>query len=145
MTMDEAPDLAERSVLDTAFYEWLLSDHPLAEAERRRRREASFARRAEERDRVREITGRWPADAPEDKARLRESLGRLTQGQAQRDRWDRAVDDEIGLEKMRAEWETHVRVSGDDPDYRYPAHYCGPEASQYPPPPPVQDGRGSQG
>ena len=137
--MDEAPDLSQRSVVDTAFYEWLLSDHPLAEAERRRRREASFARRAAERARVREITGRWPDDVPEGAARLRESLGRLTDGQAQRDRWDQALAEEIGLETMRAEWETHVRVSVEDPGYRYPAHYCGPGAGQYPPPPPVQD------
>lgn len=95
--MDDTPDLTERSTADPAFYEWLLSDHPLAEAERCRRREASFARRAAERARVREITGRWSADVPEDKARLRESLGRMADGQAQRDRWDKAVDAEIGL------------------------------------------------
>jgi hypothetical protein len=65
-------------------------------------------------------------------------MGRLTGGQAQRDRWDRAVDEEIGLEEMRAEWETHVRVSGDDPDYRYPERYRGPGASQYPPPLPLR-------
>ena len=73
--MDEVLDLSQRSVLDTAFYEWPLSDHPLAEAERCRRREASFARRAAKRARVREITGHWPPDAPEVAARLRESLG----------------------------------------------------------------------
>jgi hypothetical protein len=132
-------------VLDTAFYEWLLSDHPLAEAERRRRRDASFARRAAERAQVTEITGRWPANAPEAAALLRESLGRLTAEQAQRDRWDQAVDEEMDLETMRAEWETHVRVSGDDPDYCYPAHYRAPGAGRYPPPPPVQDRRGDQG
>jgi hypothetical protein len=143
--MDDTPDLTERSTADPAFYEWLLSDHPLAEAERRRRRDASFARRAAERERVREITGRWPVDAPEGAARLRESMGRLTDGQAQRDRWDQAVDEEIGLERMRGEWETHMRVSGDDPDYRYPDHYCGPGAGRYPPPPPVQNRRGDPG
>ncbi|MDB5068038.1 MAG: hypothetical protein JWM18_4472 [Chloroflexi bacterium] len=73
--MGEAPDLSQRSVLDTAFYEWLLSDHPLAAAERQRRREASFARRAAERARVREISGRWPGDPSEGAARLRESMG----------------------------------------------------------------------
>jgi hypothetical protein len=124
------PDIAERSVLDAAFYEWLLSDHPLAEAERRRRREASFARRAAERAHVREIAGRSPA------ARLSQSMERLADGQAQRDRWDQAVDEEIAVETMRAEWETHVRVSGDDPDYRYPARYVGPGAADYPPPSP---------
>ncbi len=47
--MDEAPDVSQRSVLDAAFYEWLLSDQPLATAQRCRRREESFARRAAER------------------------------------------------------------------------------------------------
>jgi hypothetical protein len=132
------PDLSERSVADPAFYEWLLSDHPVALAERRRRQEASYARRAGERARVREVTGRWPAEVPEGAARLRESMERLTDGQAQRDRWDRAVDEEIAVETMRAEWETHVRVSGDDPEYRYPARYVGPGAADYPPPGPSQ-------
>jgi hypothetical protein len=136
--MTEEVDLSERSVADPAFYEWLLSDHPLATAERRRRREASFARRAAERARVREITGRWPADAPGGAAPPRESIGRLADGQAERDRWDQAVDEEIGLETMRAEWETHTCASAaDDPDYRYPDRYCGPGAGQYPPPPPA--------
>jgi hypothetical protein len=128
------PDISERSVPDPAFYEWLLSDHPLAEAERHRRREASFARRAAERARIREITGRWPADVPEEAARLRDSMGRLADGQAERDRWDQAVDEEIAVETLRVQWETHVRVSGDDPDYRYPERYVGPGAADYPPP-----------
>ena len=80
--MSGHPDLSERSIGDEAFYEWLLSDHPLAVAERRRRREASFARRAAERTRVREITGRSPA------SELSESMERLASGQAERDRWD---------------------------------------------------------
>jgi hypothetical protein len=127
-------DISERSVADPAFYEWLLSDHPLAVAERRRRREASFARREAERTRVREVTGRWPAEIPEAAARLRDSMERLTDGQAERDRWDQAVDEEIALETMRAEWETHMRATGDDPDYRYPERYVGPTAGDYPPP-----------
>jgi hypothetical protein len=137
MGVSEPPDLSERG--GAAFYEWLLSDHPWAAAERQRRREASFARRAAERARVREITGRWPADAPEEIARMRETLGRLTDGQAERDRWDKAVDEEIDLENMRRQLEVHRRVSGDDPDYRYPDRYCGPGADQYPPPPSALD------
>jgi hypothetical protein len=124
------PDLSERSVLDTAFYEWLLSDHPLAVAERRRRREASFARRAAERAHVREIAGRSPS------ASLSQSMEQLADGQAQRDRWDQAVDEEIAVEIMRSEWEMHMRVSGDDPEYRYPERYVGPRAADYPPPTP---------
>jgi hypothetical protein len=62
--------------------------------------------------------------------------GRLTDGQAQRDRWDQAVDEEIAAGTMRTEWEMHVRVTGDDPDYRYLERYVGPSAGDYPPPGP---------
>ena len=39
-----------------------------------------------------------------------------------------------GLAQLGVEFETHVRVGGDDPDYRYPARYVGPGAADYPPP-----------
>ena len=40
--MTDEDDLHERSTADDAFYEWLLSDHPAARAERDYRRTASY-------------------------------------------------------------------------------------------------------
>ena len=52
---EPTPDLSQRSTLDLRFYEWLLSDHPRAAAERRRRRDAYDAERTAQTARVREV------------------------------------------------------------------------------------------
>ena len=54
-TVAERLDLVQRSTDDHAFYEWLLSDHPLAIAERRRRQDEHEQRRARQRARLREL------------------------------------------------------------------------------------------
>jgi hypothetical protein len=116
-----------------AFYEWLLSDHPGARAERDRRREATHRDELERTGKVRAWVEKIHAapDAPQTMRDLAASLGPSATASAARAEADYAVPDETYVAAARANWETYMRVSAPDGswDYRYPARYTGPEAA----------------
>ena len=121
-----------------AAYEWLLSDHPDARAERDRRREATY-------NSERERTGRvlaWvakinaAADAPEAMRDLAATMGPPATASAACAEADFAVPDAVHVVQARANWETYMQVSAPDGswDYRYPGRYVGEAAASQPRP-----------
>jgi hypothetical protein len=133
-------DLHRRSTLDDAFYEWLLSDHPDAKAEREWRRGTRLQREhgtaaeiAAWADRVSAEPGRHTQMA----RGLAATIGPMAKASAIRAEIEEAEPDDAYVARQRAEFETHMRVHWDhpDPDYRYPEHLTGPSAADYPPPP----------
>ena len=128
-----------RDVTDGAFYEWLLSDHPDAKAERDRRRAATYQA---ERDRAAAVRA-WAdkinaePDAPQTLRDLAVSMGPQADQAAARAEARHAEPDEAYVTRLRVQHETSVQVSGPPGswDYRYPAHLTGPSAAAYPPPP----------
>ena len=133
-------DLHRRSTLDDAFYEWLLSDHPDAKAEREWRRGTHLHRErgtaagiATWADRVSADPGRHTQMARD----LAATIGPMAKASAIRAEIEAAEPDDAYVARQRAEFETHMRVHWDhpDPDYRYPEHLTGPSAAGYPPPP----------
>ena len=139
-----APDesLHSRSITDDAFYEWLLSDHPDARAERQWRRSTRYQN---ERDTAADIAA-WaarinaadPSRHTQAARDLAASTGPRAAESLARAEAEAVESDELYVARMRAEFERHMRVSGPDwayPDYRYPEHLTGASAANYPPPP----------
>jgi hypothetical protein len=118
------------------FYEWLLSDHPQAAAERARRRAAWQARQAHGRAILAGFIARNQGDpaAPESIRGLVTTARWLLDRQAQRQAADAALSEAERLARMRADFELERRTSG-MPGYRYPARYLGPRAARQPIPP----------
>ncbi len=118
------------------FYEWLLSDHPEAAAERARRRAAYLAYEARGRDGLSRFVARTQANhaAPEAMQRLAETAGWLLERQADRLAADIAESDAERLARQRRDFETSRRVQGAH-GYRYPARYLGARAARQPIPP----------
>ncbi|MER7015323.1 hypothetical protein ABT324_28150 [Saccharopolyspora sp. NPDC000359] len=140
---EDPPDLSSYDTSDPAAYEWLLSDHPWARAERVRRRAATTDAELATTTAVRAWTDRIdaldPTTRPLDPAftqRMRK-LARIMRPLAdQREtRVQHAAEtpDDVLVQELRSKWEISRRV-GDDPDYRYPPHLIGPGAAAYPPP-----------
>jgi hypothetical protein len=136
-----APDLSDYDTLDDDAYEWLLSDHPWARAERIRRAEASYGHElrtaAAARDWVDKVEG---ADHGTTSPEFAENLGKLAAligpmaDKAQlRNQLAAAEPDDLRVIALRRRFETHQNVTGAD-DYHYPAHLLGPGAAAYPPP-----------
>ena len=121
-----------------AAYEWLLSDHPGARAERDQRRQATYRC---ERERAAQVLA-WvakinaTADAPAAMRDLAASLGPLATTSAARAEAGFAVPDDAYVAQARADWETYMRVSAPDGsrDYRYPDRYVGEAAARQPRP-----------
>ena len=132
-------DLPDRDVTDDAFYEWLLSDHPGARAERDRRRAATYQAETDRAAAVRAWADKIGArpDAPHPLQDLAASMGPLADQSAARAQARYAEPDDTYVTRLRTQHETHIRVSGPPGswDYRYPAHLTGPGAAAYPPPP----------
>jgi hypothetical protein len=128
-----------RDVTDHAFYEWLLSDHPDARAERDRRRATAYQAETDRAAAVRAWTGKINAqpDAPQTLRDLAASMGPLADQSAARAEASYAEPDDAYVARLRTQHETHVQVSGRPGswDYRYPAHLTGASAAAYPPPP----------
>jgi hypothetical protein len=128
-----------RDVTDDAFYEWLLSDHPDAKAERDSRRAATYqaetARAAAVRAWADKINAH--ADAPETMRDLAATMGPMADQTTARAQASYAEPDDAYVTRLRTQHETHVQVSGPPGswDYQYPAHLTGPAADAYPPPP----------
>jgi hypothetical protein len=128
-----------RDVTDDAFYEWLLSDHPAAKAERDWRRAATYQAETGRAAAVRAWVGKIDAqpDAPQTMRDLAASMGPLADQTTARAETRYAEPDDAYVTRLRAQHETHVKVSGPPGswDYQYPAHLTGPGAAAYPPPP----------
>jgi hypothetical protein len=132
-------ELHDRDVTDDAFYEWLLSDHPDAKAERDRRRAATYQ---DDTDRAAAVRA-WAdkintqPDAPHTLRDLAASLGPQADQTADRAQSRYTEPDDAYVTRLRTQHETHRQVSGPpgSRDYRYPAHLTGPGAAAYPPPP----------
>jgi hypothetical protein len=124
------PDLSQRSVLDTRFQAFLLSDHPAAVAERCRRRAAYLDHTARERELLLGWLGKLdailprPGDALDDGARrLVVITRRLLDRQAAR------LAEEVGEPDP-------VRVARQRQQHgRYPTRWVGPAAASQPIPP----------
>lgn len=129
---------AEATGESNAFYEWLLSDHPDARAERERRREANYRGEIERASQVQAWVAKIGAtpDPPQTIRDLAETMGPL----AARSRAQAAValaePDEAYVTRERGNWETFMQVSvpGGSPEYRYPARYVGEAAASQPRP-----------
>ncbi len=118
------------------FYEWLLSDHPAAVAERARRRAAHLAHEAHGREVLSRFVERTQANpaAPETVQRLAETAGWLLGRQADRLAAEAAESEPERLARQRRQFETSRRVQGAH-GYRYPARYLGPRAARQAIPP----------
>lgn len=128
-----------RGVTDDAFYEWLLSDHPDAKAERDWRRAATYQAETDRAAAVRAWAGKINAQpgAPQTLRDLAASMEPLAGRSAARAEATYAEPDDVYVTRLRAQHETHVQVCGPPGswNYRYPAHLTGPGAAAYPPPP----------
>jgi hypothetical protein len=141
--MGTADALHNRSVTDDAFYEWLLSDHPDAKAERERRRSMHYQR---ERDTASDITA-WadristdPGPHTQAARGLAARMAPHAARSAARAEISAAEPDDLYVARLRAEFERHMRLklSGAEwshPNYRYPDYLLGPSAANYSPPP----------
>ena len=143
--MTDSGNLHGRDVADIAFYEWMLSDHPDARAERDWRRAAAYQAETDRAAAVRAWAGKINAqpDAPRTLRDLAASMGPLAAGSAARAEASYAEPDDAYVARLRTQHETHMQVSGPPGswDYRYPGHLTGPGAASYPPPPgPAADG-----
>jgi hypothetical protein len=132
-------ELHGRDVTDNAFYEWLLSDHPGARAERDYRRGATYQAETDRAAAVRAWVDKINArpDAPQTMQDLAATMGPLADKAAARAEADHTEPDDAYVARVRVEHETHIQVSGPPGswDYRYPSHLTGPGAAAYPPPP----------
>ena len=129
-------DLHHRSMLDDAFCEWLLSDHPDAKAEREWRRSTRLQRERGTAAEVAAWADRISADPERHTPMARDlaaTIGPMAHASAVRAEIEDAEPDDAYVARKRAELES--RMWWDQPDYRYPAHLTGPSAASYPPPP----------
>lgn len=137
-----SPDLSRYSSLPDDAYEWFLSDHPWAVAERHRRRTEHYERERQNATEVLAWTEKIDRLEPERVSRdfdgparrLAESLRPMANKTLERNEAESAVPDEISIIEDRRRLEISRRVSGEVDDYTYPAHLIGPGAAAYPPP-----------
>jgi hypothetical protein len=131
--------LHHRDVSSDVFYEWLLSDHPDARAERDWRRAATRQADTDTAAAVRAWADKTNAqpDAPQAMRDLAASMGPMADRSAAAAEAAYAEPDDAYVARLRTEYETSVQVSGPPGmwDYCYPAHLTGPGAAAYPPPP----------
>jgi len=137
--MTDSGNLHGRSVADDAFYEWLLSDHPDARAERDYRRAATYQYERDQAAAVRAWVDKINAlgDVPQTARDLADWMGPRADDSALRAEVAFTEPDDVYVARIRADFETYMQVSGppDAYDYRYPAHLTGSAAAAYPPPP----------
>ncbi len=138
-------DLHGRPTTDHVFYEWLLSDHPDARAERQWRRGTYLESARQTAADIACWAARVTADPHRHAPAARElaaTIGPRAAASATRAEIESAEPDDLYVARLRAEFESHMRVHWDNPDpgYRYPAHLTGPGAAGYPPPPEADTG-----
>lgn len=129
-------DLHGRDIADNAFFEWLLSDHPDARAERDWRRAATYHHQRGQAASARALADAINADpgasqADRDRAAW---AGPRANEFAVRAETEFAVPDDLFVAPLRTGLEAAMRCSG-TPGYHYPGHLTGPGAADYPPPP----------
>jgi ATPase subunit of ABC transporter with duplicated ATPase domains len=121
-----------------AFYEWLLSDHPDARAERDRRRQAYYEAETQRAKQVQAWAAKIDAtpDASEAARKLAVSMGPSAARSRARAEAAIAEPDESYVARERGHWETFMRGSAPNgsADYRYPDRYLGPNAASQPRP-----------
>ena len=107
-------DLHGRDVTNDAFYEWLLSDHPDARAERDRRRAATYQAETDRAAAVRAWADKINAqpDAPHTLQDLAASMGPLADRAAERAQARYAEPDDTLVTRLRTQHQTHIQVSG---------------------------------
>jgi hypothetical protein len=138
----EPPDLSSYGEGMGPEYEWLISDHPWAVAERNRRAAGYFA--AEQPDEP-AASATWdPALDEDDPAGMRANLGEEIGGlvepvetlpdpnQTAHTSGD-VEPDEVAVLRLRTEYEAYRRENG-EPEYAYPASYTGARAAEHAPP-----------
>jgi hypothetical protein len=127
------------------FYEWLLSDHPGARAERDTRREAAYRDLTENAAAIQAWAAKINAapDAPQNLRDLAASMGPRAADNAARAEAEHGEPDETYVARARARHETYMQVSGPigAHGYRYPEHLTGPSAASYPRPPEPEAGQ----
>jgi len=120
---------------DDRAYEFLLSDHPAAKAERQRRRDEHLARRTADSEAITAWRARlttFGAGAPANLHNLAETMGRLDDRATLRDAAEHAEPDEVCVARARQRFTATARTWGEDPDYRYPTRYLGLAAADQP-------------
>lgn len=119
-----------------AVYEWLLSDHPDARAERSRRRAAACDAELKRAQEILRWSAKvaWNPDAPKSLRDLAGTMAPLAASSVERTLASISVPDTDYVAQARADWENFRRA--DDPDYRYPARYTGEAAASQPVPDP---------
>jgi len=135
-----SPDLSRYDSVPDDAYEWFLSDHPWAVAERHRRRADYYERERQNAAEVLAWTDKIDRLEPGARIidfdgaarRLAESLRPMASKTLQRNEADSAVPDEISIVEDRRRLE--ISRQNSDPDYTYPEHLIGPGAAAYPPP-----------
>jgi hypothetical protein len=139
--IDPDPDLSRYDTLPIAAYEWFLSDHPWAVAERHRRRTEYYDRERQNATEVLAWTDKIDHLEPGTKPirdfdgnarRLAEIMRPMADKTLLRNEAEAAVPDEVSVLESRRQLEISRRVSGDF-DYTYPAHLIGPGSADYPP------------
>ncbi|MEU7802559.1 hypothetical protein AB0B10_25195 [Micromonospora arborensis] len=142
------PDLSTYPVsrlTGDAAYEWYLSDHPWATAERCRRRAAelqyeldaasnvqAWIERTQAADAVGDLAGR-PAGWRDNLVALAEGMAPLAAANHTHASVESAEPDDLWVANARRKLETSRQVEGDR-TYTYPTHLLGPSAAAYPPP-----------
>ena len=129
---DAVPDLRGYPTTDDDAYEWLLSDHPWAVAERRRR---AAVRRIEETTRAAQLQ-QWIDTLDRSVQGAGSALAGLLRPSADlagvRAEVRAAEPDDLAVHRDRAAFVRERRACGED--YHYPAHLLGPGAANYPSP-----------
>jgi hypothetical protein len=124
------PDLSQRSVLDTRFHVFLLSDHPAAVAERCRRRAAYLDHTARERELLLGWLGKLDAIPP----RPGDTFDERVRGMAVTTR--RLLDQQAARLAEEVGEPDPVRVAHQRQQHgRYPTRWVGPAAARQPIPP----------
>ncbi|MEU7823048.1 hypothetical protein [Catellatospora sp. NPDC049133] len=141
-----APDLSryDASVSPEA-YEWWLSDHPWAAAERTRRHAAEQQDELDRAERIADWIARTHAadasgdlvDRPDgwrdNLVGLATAVTPLAEEARLRATLDSAEPDDLRVVRLREALERKRRLEG-EPQYAYPQHLQGPGAATYPPP-----------
>ena len=129
------PDFSGYPAADDDVYEWLLSDHPWALAERRRRARDRHTDDTTRAGRIREWTDTTGRAGPKASGSRLADLLRPSADEAHvRAEVRSAEPDDLTVLRDRETYEWERRARGED--YHYPAHLIGPDAVRTPPPNP---------
>ena len=129
---DAGPDLAGYPTTDDDVYEWLLSDHPWAAAERRRRAEVHRIEEAMRAARIRQWSETVGRRGPGAGSALADLLRPSADLAGVRAEVRSAEPHDLAVHRDRETYARERCARGED--YHYPAHLLGPGAGNYPPP-----------